>query len=112
MNGSELDRDLSEIEFRVSCLTDSQRQQLLAMLRNPALPDLSAIEEEITRLRACLEEIANHEHINTVNHCGYPIDSKFWSHALKELEISSMINGMRKGHRCAAAIAKRGLKEK
>jgi hypothetical protein len=57
-------RDLSEIEFNVSCLTDSQRQQLLTMLRNPGLPDLPAIEAhikaqqaEISRLREGLKRI-------------------------------------------------------
>jgi len=56
MSDEELERqrDMQEIGFKASCLTDSQRQQLVRILRNPALPDLDSIEQQFESLRLSL----------------------------------------------------------
>jgi len=57
---SEKSRDLSEIQFKVGCMTYEDRNRLIEMLRRPALPDLTAIEQLIADLQRQLAK-ANKE---------------------------------------------------
>ena len=53
----ERNRDIAEIGFKVSIMTDSAIKQLVSMLRNPALPDLKAIEKELTSQQSQISDL-------------------------------------------------------
>lgn len=56
MEDVEKQRDITELQHHISMLGDYQRIVLLSLLRKPALPDIPAIEQELSTLRDRLSE--------------------------------------------------------